>query len=192
MKLLVLAASHRKQSINRRLAEIAGGIAKKKGAKLDFPEYGEFDMPIYDDETFDAEALPIAAKHFVASLKKADGVILSSPEYNWSFPGSLKNIIDWASTVKPNPFAGKTALLLSASPSRRGGAQGLVHLKVPLESLGMFVFPRVFTLARAEEAFGGKEGFKDMKLKEELERLVTEFVGMTAALSGIPGTPGNK
>src|SRR5262249_13229074 len=151
-----------------KLAALAAAFAKSGGAAIDFPEYGDFDMPMYDDETFDRDALPAAAERFVSALRKADGIIISSPEYNWSFPGSLKNIIDWASVVKPNPFTGRTALLLSASPSLRGGAQGLVHLKVPLEALGMFVFPRIFTLSRAKEAFDGKEAFRDTKLGSEL------------------------
>jgi len=182
MKLLAFAASHRAQSINRKLAAIAVTVAKEGGATVDFAEYGDFDMPIYDDEMFDKNELPAAATRFVTRLKKADGIILSSPEYNWSIPGSLKNIIDWASVVTPNPFAGKTALLLSASPSLRAGAQGLVHLKVPLEALGVFVFPRVFTLARAQEALDGSQGFKDAKLTRELEQLVKEFMAMTKAL----------
>jgi NAD(P)H-dependent FMN reductase len=184
MKLLVFAASHRKQSINRKLAAIAAGIAQEQGHAIDFPEYGEFDMPIYDDETARRTELPEAASRFVARLSKAQAIILSSPEYNWSFPGSLKNIIDWASVASPNPFAGKAALLLSASPSLRGGAQGLVQLKLPLESLGMFVFPRIFTLGRAQEALSAKGRLKDAKLQEELERLVKHFLVGAKALSG--------
>jgi NAD(P)H-dependent FMN reductase len=183
MKILAFAASHRKQSINRKLASIAVKNAKEQGATVDFPEYSDFDMPIYDDELFNAEALPETARRFVERLKSADGMIISSPEYNWSFPGSLKNIIDWASVVNPNPFKGRTALLLSASPSLRGGAQGLIHLKIPLEALGVFVFPRVFTLGRAAEAFDEK-GFKDVKLNDELEVLVREFIAVTGALNG--------
>lgn len=184
MKLLVFAASHRKQSINRKLAGVAASIAKTQGATIDFPEYGDFDMPIYDDETFDSnKTLPEAALRFVSHLNAAQGIILSSPEYNWSFPGSLKNIIDWASVIKPNPFAGKTALLLSASPSLRGGAQGLVHLKEPLQHLGMFVFPRIFTLYCSAETFASS-AFTDPKLNDELEKLVVDFLQATAALNG--------
>jgi NAD(P)H-dependent FMN reductase len=183
MNLLVFAASHRGQSVNRKLAAIAAGIAEAQGHIVDFPEYGEFDMPIYDDETARSSPFPEAAKDFVSRLVKSQGVIIASPEYNWSFPGSLKNIIDWASIATPNPFAGKTALLLSASTSLRGGAQGLVHLKLPLESLEMFVYPRIFTLGRAQEAFTGEGGFKDMKLQQELEQLVIQFIATAAALS---------
>jgi len=185
MKLLVFAASHRKHSINRKLAALAGRLAEAKGAVIDFPEYGDFDMPMYDDETFDAQALPAAVARFVACLSQADGIIISSPEYNWSYPGSLKNIIDWASVVTPNPFSGKAALLLSASPSLRGGLQGLLHLNVPLSHLGVFVFPRVFALSRAAEAFGNGEELKDAKLAQELDQLVAHFMHAAKALSSV-------
>ena len=183
MNFLVFAASYRKESINRKLASFAAGIAKGlAGVKVDFAEYTEFDMPAYDDETYNEEALPASVHDFVKRLKAADGLIIASPEYNWSFPGSLKNIIDWASAVTPNPFAGKTALLLSASPSLRGGAQGLIHLKVPLQALGVFVFPRLFTLSRADEAFGGESVLKDANLAAELLQIVTHFIQTTKAL----------
>jgi NAD(P)H-dependent FMN reductase len=182
MKLLVFAASHRKESINRKLARLASDVAKEHGAEIDFVEYSAFDMPAYDDETYDDQALPPAVRKFVAHLRAADGLIIASPEYNWSFPGSLKNIIDWASATTPNPFAGKTALLLSASPSLRGGAQGLIHLKVPLQALGVFVFPRLFTLSRADEALNGDGSLKDPKLTAELLQIITHFMQSTKAL----------
>jgi NAD(P)H-dependent FMN reductase len=183
MNFLVFAASHRKESINRKLAYFAAGMAKGQGIKVDFAEYTEFDMPAYDDETYrENAALPDAVHDFVMRLKKADGIVIACPEYNWSFPGSLKNIIDWASAVTPNPFAGKTALLLSASPSLRGGAQGLVHLKVPLQALGVFVFPRLFTLSRADEAFAADGALKDANLAAELLQIVTHFTQTTKAL----------
>jgi chromate reductase len=182
MRLFVFAASHRKESINRKLAKLAANMGELQGAIIDFAEYGSFDMPIYDDEMFDAKKLPDPAKRFITHLKEADGLIIASPEYNWSFPGSLKNIIDWASVLEPNPFAGKTTLLLSASPSLRGGAQGLVHLKEPLIHLGIYMFPRLFTLSRAEEAFNEQDELKDTKITTELSQVVAGFLAMTEAL----------
>jgi chromate reductase, NAD(P)H dehydrogenase (quinone) len=182
MKLLVFAASRRKASVNRKLAQLAADIAKSRQAHIDFLEYSAFDLPVYDDETYDQQALPKAVDDFAAHLQKSDGIILASPEYNWSFPGSLKNIIDWVSTIAPNPFAEKTALLLSASPSLRGGAQGLVHLQSPLMALGMHVFPRLFTLSRADTAFDKDGGLTDPKLTAELQGVVNHFVQYTKAL----------
>src|SRR5881394_2569861 len=54
-----------------------------------------------------------------------------APEFNGSMPGALKNAIDWVSRFRPQPFNGKHALLLSASPSMAGGNRGLWALRVP-------------------------------------------------------------
>ena len=183
MKLLAFAASHRKDSINRKLARTAADMAEQKDATVDFAEYGDFDAPIYDDETFNDQAFPASVENFVTRLSAANGIILASPEYNWSFPGSLKNIIDWASVKKPNPFAKKTVLLLSASPSLRGGAQGLVHLKTPLSALGAYVHPKLFTLSNGEGVWDAQDKLHNPKLNGDLVQAIADFIAFTQSLS---------
>lgn len=185
MNVLVFAASHRKESINRKLARCAAQSVVEAGGKVDFTEYGEFDSPLYDDEMFDAAAIPSPVQHFTGKLEMADAVIIASPEYNWSFPGSLKNLIDWASVKNPTPFAGKAVLLLSASPSLRGGAQGLVHLRTPLSALGAFVYPRLFTLSRAHSAFAVDGRLLDEKLRSELGQLARQFCAYAGAIRSL-------
>lgn len=182
MKLLAFAASHRRESINRKLLNVACQAAQQTGASVDVADYGEFDSPIYDDETFTAGEFPPAVLGFIRRLESAHGVLLASPEYNWSFPGSLKNLIDWASVHKPSPFARKPVLLMSATPSLRGGAQGLVQLRTPLSALGAFVFPRLFTLSRAEEALASG-AFQDLRLQEEMVQLIEDYFVFAKAVS---------
>lgn len=79
--------------------------------------------------------------------------MISSPEYNASMPGVLKNVIDWVSRASPQPFDGHHALLLSASPSMVGGNRSLWSLRVPLEHLGVRVYPGMFSLAQAHTAY---------------------------------------
>ena len=79
--------------------------------------------------------------------------MIASPEYNASMPGVLKNVIDWVSRFRPQPFNGRQGLLLSASPSMAGGNRGLWALRIPLEHLGARVYPDMFSLAQAHEAF---------------------------------------
>ena len=102
VKLLAFAASHRPDSYNRKLAKIASMLAESHGATVTFAEYAEFDMPIYNDYEADLNNIPDAAKSFLKQALPADGIIIASPEYNWSYPGSLKNIIDWTSRLDVN------------------------------------------------------------------------------------------
>jgi NAD(P)H-dependent FMN reductase len=80
--------------------------------------------------------------------------VISSPEYNASMPGGLKNSLDWVSRFSPQPFNEKHCPLLSASPSMVGGNRGLWALRMPLEHLGVRVYPDMFSLAQAHQAFG--------------------------------------
>lgn len=176
MTILALAASHRKESINRKLINLIARVMNEAGTLPDVVEYGEFDAPIYDDELFVEGELPSSVQCFISRLSAAKALVIASPEYNWSFPGSLKNLIDWSSVHKPNPFMRKPVLLVAASPSLRGGAQGLVQLTTPLAALGAFVYPRLFTLSRAESLFAEDGSFKDAKLAIELQVIVQDFL----------------
>jgi NAD(P)H-dependent FMN reductase len=69
------------------------------------------------------------AKELRRRLGQADAFVISSPEYNFSMPGALKNVIDWVSRYGPQPFKGKHCLLMSASPSMAGGNRGLWALR---------------------------------------------------------------
>lgn len=176
MKLLALAASHRAESINRKTLLVVAGCAQATGAQIKEIPYGVLNAPVYDDEQFDERAIPDAVEHFVGLLNECDGVLLASPEYNWSFPGSLKNLIDWVSVIKPNPLAKKPFLLMSASPSMRGGAEGLVQLRTPLAALGAYVYPKLFTLSQADSLFEADGKLKNAYLQQDIMKLVEDFL----------------
>ncbi len=182
VKLLAVSASHRKESNNRRLLQLAVNAATAQGATVDVAEYSDFDMPIYDDSEYDASALPPALLALHARLLSVDGLMIASPEYNWSFPGSLKNTIDWLSRLTPQPFAGRTAFLLSASPSLKGGLPGLIQLRVPLEALEMIVYPQMYALSLSHEKMASDGTFKEASQQALLEKMVTGFVAHTRAL----------
>jgi chromate reductase, NAD(P)H dehydrogenase (quinone) len=80
-------------------------------------------------------------------------MIIASPEYNFSIRGTLKNAIDWISRIRPVPLRGKSALLGAASRGTIGGIRGLWQLRILLEGLGVHVYPDMFALETAEEAF---------------------------------------
>ena len=84
--------------------------------------------------------------------------MISSPEYNASLPGVLKNAVDWVSRFRPQPFNERHGLLLSASPSMVGGNRGLWALRVPFEHLGARIYPDMFSLAQAHQALDDDGG----------------------------------
>ena len=79
---------------------------------------------------------------FADAIRAADGVIIVSPEYNWSIPGPLKNAIDWVSRMKDQPCANKPVALQSCATGALGGARMQYHLRQSLTSIDAFLFGR--------------------------------------------------
>ena len=173
IRLLALAASSRNESLNRSLLALA-----VTDAEVTVLDYATCDAPLYRDEP--GASLPPGAATLSAALRAHDGLILASPEYNWSIPAELKNLIDWLSTDPTAPLNGRTAILLCATPSIRGGIMGLQQLSVPLEHLGMWVYPRLIGIGDAQNQLQGTS-LRDAKDREYLTRSVTDFVAHTKA-----------
>ena len=181
VRVLIFAASLRTGSLNERLASLAAAVAEEQGGIVDRAEMLDFECPAYDQDVESAEGLPEGARRLRDRLVAADAFIVASPEYNASMPGVLKNAIDWASRYRPQPFNGRQGLLLSASPSMAGGNRGLWALRVPLEHLGARVYPDMYSLAQAHEAFDARGRIANATLQQRFESTIECFLDLVEA-----------
>jgi chromate reductase, NAD(P)H dehydrogenase (quinone) len=186
VRLLVMGASLGNRSLNNRLAALAARVVEEKGGAAERAEIGDFDCPLYDADLEVETGPPAGAHSFRERLEGVDGLIVSSPEYNASMPGVLKNLIDWVSRFRPQPFNGRQALLLSASPSMAGGNRGLWALRVPLEHLGMRVYPDMFSLAQAHQAFDEQGTIANATLQARFESTIDCFMDLVEAAKHYP------
>ncbi len=192
MRILAFAASLRQGSWNKRLIAHACEIARAAGAEIDLADFREFDMPLYDGDLDAREGLPPGGQELKRRIELAQAIMISSPEYNYSIPGTLKNAIDWVSRARPMPWRGKSIYLMAASPGPIGGIRGLWQTRIPLEGCGAFVFPDMFALALAHQAFDERGRRRDPALEERLRREVVGFVRLAEAVVPIcneVGTP---
>ena len=90
------------------------------------PSVGEF--PLYNHDV-QLDGFPPVVTSTAEAIRKADGVIIVTPEYNHSIPGVLKNAIDWISRLPDQPFGAKPVALESASPSLFGGLGAQLALR---------------------------------------------------------------
>lgn len=134
--LLLISGSLRQGSVNRKLlAEAARsfGPARVVAANLDLPLYNG------DDES--STGIPEKVQLLADQISEADAVVISTPEYNQSLSGVLKNALDWVSRVKGNPWQDKPVAILSASAGRTGGARAQYSLRLAMNPFG----PRLLT-----------------------------------------------
>ncbi len=185
LRVLVFGASLRADSLNTKLAALAARVAERDGATVDHASMRDFDVPSYDGDAESAQGIPKGAEELRRRLVESDAFIVSSPEYNASMPGMLKNLIDWTSRFRPQPFDGKHGLLLSASPSMVGGNRGLWALRMPLEHLGARVYPDMFSLAQAHKALVDGE-LADAALRARFEKNLEAFLSLAEAAKHYP------
>ena len=186
VRYLVFSASLRTGSFNAKLAQLAASAIAQHGGTVDLAAMSAFDSPSYSQDVQAQSGFPPGASELRRRLEANDGFVIASPEYNGSMPGVLKNLIDWVSRFKPQPFNGKHALLLSASPSMVGGNRGLWALRVPFEHLGARVYPDMFSLAQAHQAFDPQGKIANAQLAGRLDQTIVGFMDLAEAAKNYP------
>jgi len=126
LQFVVMVGSLRKGSFNAAIARALPALAPGGVAIEPLPSVGEF--PLYNHDV-QLEKFPPAVNVAAEAIRKADGVIIVTPEYNHSYPGVLKNAIDWLSRLPNQPFGGKPVALQTSSPSLFGGLRAQLHLR---------------------------------------------------------------
>lgn len=126
LHLVTLLGSLRKGSLNAAVVRTLPELAPEGMTFSALPSVGAY--PIYDAD-LQAEGFPPVVEEAAAAIRAADGVLIVTPEYNYTIPGGLKNAIDWISRLKGQPFAGKPVAIQSVSGGTLGGARMQYHLR---------------------------------------------------------------
>ncbi len=176
MNLLIFAGSLRADSCNKKFAREALRLAKEAGVEGEFLDLKDYPMPPYDGDIEAASGIPETTIRLGKKIASADALLISTPEYNGSIPGVLKNVVDWLSREKPVSLTGKHLLLLAASPGALGGIRSLWHSRQPLEALGVHVFPGMMGLPNAYNAFDGQGQLKEDKTLQNLRKTLDQFI----------------
>jgi chromate reductase, NAD(P)H dehydrogenase (quinone) len=161
MQILGICGSLRKASLNMvALRECANLMPQGMSLRITRID----DIPMFNQDVFDA-GIPEPAKRLRAEIAEADGVLIASPEYNFSLTAALKNAIDWASRPPNQSWQDKPVAIFSVAPGPLGGARVQYDLRRILGQLWAHVLPR------PEVFIGASAGkFADGKLTDETTR----------------------
>lgn len=176
-KILFVVGSMRKESFNRQRANIIAEELKGK-AEVSFLSYGDIPFMNQDIEF----PTPEEILRVRSEVEGADGLWIFTPEYNSSYPGVLKNLLDWLSRPhKPNDYANgssvtdkKVAISGVAGKSAAAGSRG--KLKDLLEIMGMKVMENQVGVTINPEAWVNNELTLSDDKKEELKKQAEEFL----------------
>jgi chromate reductase len=161
LKVLGICGSLRRASLNMAALRACNELMPQ-GMKLEITSIA--DLPMYNQDVFDA-GMPEPAKRLRGEIAAADGLLLASPEYNFSVSAPLKNAIDWGSRPPNQVFQDKPVAIFSCTPGPLGGARVQYDLRRILSQIWAYPLPR-------PEVFIGHapSKFADGKLTDEATR----------------------
>lgn len=177
--ILGIAGSLRRDSYNRAALRAAQQLVP---ANVTLDIFDIADIPLFNQD--DEQTLPPAVVELKARIRAADAVLFATPEYNYSIPGVLKNVIDWASRPHgDNAWNGKPAAIFGASLGKLGTVRAQYHLRQVFVTLNMYTLnqPEVM-ISSASERFDTQGNLTDTETRAFLQKFLDQFVQWTRRL----------
>jgi chromate reductase len=182
-RILAFAGSARRDSLNRKFLAVAVQAAREAGAEVTLLDLNEYVLPLYHGDLEDASGLPENAAKLVGLIAAHDALLIASPEYNSMITPLLKNTIDWCTRADDDPFPGKVAAVISASPGGFGGVRSLVLAQQLLLKLGCHVVPGQTALPQAGKAFDAEGKLTDARAFKSVQALVGSLIATAKTLA---------
>ncbi|EQB73006.1 MAG: FMN-reductase [Ferroplasma sp. Type II] len=179
IKIAGFGGSFRKESYSRYLLENAVNLMPEN-SKLEILDISNFPTMNQDEEN----NYPENVRKFKKQIRESDGVLIVTPEYNYSIPGYLKNVLDVASRpYGDNPFDGKPVAIMSSSIGMLGGSRAQYHLRQVCVFLNMIPVntPEVF-MTFAQQKFDEKGKLKDDMTAKFAGQLLQNLVNLAIQL----------
>lgn len=165
-RVITICGSLRQGSFNRMLTNVLQSLAP---AGMTITASPSIEMPLYNADV-QAQGIPAPVTALADAVRTADGVIVVTPEYNFTIPGGLKNAFDWISRLKEQPFVNKPVAIQSASGGPVGGA------RMQYDMRKMMVFLDAITLNKPEIFVGMAQTKFDEKTGELKDETTRNFI----------------
>lgn len=173
MRVLAVCGSLRKQSFNLALLRAAAELAPAGMEIVIYPLDG---LPHYngDDDPKDPSGAPASVREFRQAVAESDGFMAAIPEFSHSYPGVLKNAIDWLAHA--DVLENKPATAVSAAPNQGGGVRGQLALREVYFAVGADLFVNYELLVRhANQKFDAAGKLIDEPTRKQYAEFLAAF-----------------
>lgn len=185
ISIIGICGSLRAQSYNRGLLRAATDVGREHGLDIEIYERLR-DIPPYDADQDTDEQRPEPVRHLKDAIARVQGIVIATPEYNYSVPGVLKNAIDWASRpAKGSPLNRKPVAIMGAST----GMSGTIRCQLALRQ--SFIFTDSFALLQPEvlipkcaDRFDAAGNLTDQSTRELVGRQMAAFAAWVRLVNG--------
>jgi chromate reductase len=183
MRVLGISGSLRRDSHNSKLLREAGEMLAARGVEFELYDALK-QVPPYDEDDDHASGPPAAA-HLRAAVAGADAVIFSTPEYNSSIPGQLKNAVDWLSRpVAKGALANKPVAVIGASTGMFGAVWAQAELRKVLAASAARVIEGEVPVGHAHTRFDEQGRLSDEAIAEQIGAVLDGLIAAAATGEG--------
>ncbi|OIJ92335.1 NADPH-dependent FMN reductase [Streptomyces monashensis] len=182
--IVLVSGSLRRNSVNAALLTTVRAILERRPGDIGTHLLTPAGLPLFDEDV-EAQGVPAPVAAAQELVRHADAVVISSPSYNGSMPGGLKNALDWLSRPwGASALTGKPVATATASPGKGGGAEVQPELHRVLERAGALVVDhgRV-ALGNAAARLGPRGLYTEPAVTAALDGLVDATLAATGHLT---------
>lgn len=178
MRILAISGSLRRDSHNSALLRAAADLLPPD---VELPLHGGLKaIPPFDED--DLIDVPDAVQRLRDEVEVADAVLISTPEYNHSIPGQLKNALDWLSRpLAESPLRNKPTAVIGASTGMFGAVWAQAEARKVLAAIGARVLDRELPVPGADEQFHPDGRLSDQELEREIADVLEVLCDLVAA-----------
>ena len=181
-RILAFSGSARRESFNRKFLAVAVEAVRAAGGEVTLLDPAEITLPLYNGDLEDSEGMPANGTKLVGLIASHGALLVASPEYNSMITPLLKNTLDWCSRADANPFEGKVAAVISASPGMYGGVRSLQLAQQLLLKLGCDIVPGQCVLPHANSAFDAEGHLTEPRALKSVRDLAAKLVATVSKL----------
>lgn len=180
LKVLVLLGSVRHGRVSDRVATfVMQRLARLDGVVPQLVDLEAVGLPVMDERLGRVDPEPPGLRALGEAIAGADGIVIVSPEYNRSYPGALKNALDYfLPQFKRTPVA-----LVTVSSGGHGGTNAWAQLVPVLVYMGAFVLPQTVAVSRVQDTFAPDGASLDPAYGPRVDGMLAELVWLAGRLA---------
>lgn len=176
----IILGSVRAGRLSPRAAKFIRGRLQETGkVECEILDLKQYNFPIMEERLKNLEKPPEGLREFAGEIRRADAIVIVTPEYNNSFPGALKNCLDY---LLPE-FRRKPVGIVSVSGGPFGGINALAQLRIVLLMMGAIPIPIRLPIIRVEETLDEEGRPLDPVYEKSAAAFIDELLWLTEAIS---------
>ncbi len=183
-RILAFSGSARRDSLNQKLLLAVAEATRAAGGEVTVISLNDYVLPLYHGDLEAEQGMPENATKLIALMMQHDALLIASPEYNSQMTPLLKNTIDWCTRADDEPFPGKVATVVSASPGGYGAIRSAQLARQLLTHLGCHVVPTQCSVPQADKAFDAAGKLIEPRAQKAVNTTAKELVRVARALAG--------